>query len=139
MGQRINILFILGDHRKKSGKGEGERIIISKSFNISLDLPFDISDKTFEIRYNDDMNSDSARNDQIDAYPGHGGQGTSPDYYYTASSTTPSNITPGRSYTTELIDTYYIYTFEKKRGQSENKMTRFYIPCLKSPCIEKIN
>jgi hypothetical protein len=92
--------------------GEGDRITVVKPFNIPVDFPFDVSDKTFEIRYNEDMFSESAAYD--DAYPRHGGHGTSANNFYSSSSTTLSNSTPGISHTSELFNTYYIYTFDGK-------------------------
>ncbi len=90
---------------------EEEQVTVVKSFNIPLDFPFDISDKTFEIRYNNDMLSDTAA---YDVYPGHGGSGVSSNNFYSSSSTTFSNSTPGISRTSELFNTYYIYTFDGK-------------------------
>ena len=91
--------------------GEDEPITVVKSFNIPVDFPFDVSDRTFEIMYNDSMNGDSAA---YDAYPGHGGGGISSNSLYTSSSSTLDNSIPGRSRTTELINTYYIYTYDGK-------------------------
>jgi RHS repeat-associated protein len=76
-----------------------------------VDFPFDISDKNFEIRYNDSMFSDTAA---YDVLPGHGGSGVSAGNFYSSSSTTLSNSTPGISRTAELFNTYYIYTFDGK-------------------------
>jgi RHS repeat-associated protein len=75
------------------------------------DFFFDISDNTFEIRYNNSMFSESAA---YDVYPGHGGSGISDGNFYSSSSTTLSNRTPGISRTAELFNTYYIYTFDGK-------------------------
>jgi RHS repeat-associated protein len=91
---------------------EGEQVTVVKSINIPMDFPFDISDKTFEIRYNDDMYDDSAAYD--DAYPGHGGHGPSASNFYSSSANTSSNSTPGISRTSELFNTYYIYTYDGK-------------------------
>ena len=88
--------------------GEDEQVTVVKSFNIPIDFPFDISDKTFEIRYNDDMFSESAAYDQIDGFPGHGGSGASANNFYSSSSTTLNNSIPGRSRTSELINTYWV-------------------------------
>jgi RHS repeat-associated protein len=93
---------------------EDKQVTVVKSFNIPLDFPFDTSDKNFEIRYNDDMFSESAAYDQIDGFPGHGGSGASANNFYSSSSTTLNNSIPGRSRTSELINTYYIYTFYGK-------------------------
>jgi RHS repeat-associated protein len=93
--------------------GEGHRITVVKSFHVPVDFPFDVSDKTFEIRYNDDM-YDAAGYDQIDGFPGHGGSGASANNFYSSSSNTLNNSIPGRSRTSELINTYYIYTFDGK-------------------------
>jgi RHS repeat-associated protein len=90
---------------------EDKRVTVVKSFNIPLDFPFDISDKNFEIRYNDDMFNDTVASD---AYPRHGGHGPSANNIYSSSSTTHSNSTPGISRTSELFNTYYIYTFDGK-------------------------
>ncbi len=90
---------------------EGEQVTVVKSFNIPVDFPFDVSDNTFEIRYNNNMFSDSVA---YDAYPGHGGHGPSAGNIYSSSSTTHSNSTPGISRTSELFNTYYIYTFDGK-------------------------
>ncbi len=90
---------------------EDERVTVVKSFNIPLDFPFDISDKTFEIRYNNDMFNDSTA---YDAYPRHGGHGPSANNIYSSSYTTHSKITQGISRTSELFNTYYIYTFDGK-------------------------
>jgi RHS repeat-associated protein len=90
---------------------EEEQVTVVKSFNIPVDFPFDTSDKPFEIRYNEGMFSDTAAND---AYPGHGGSGANANNFYSSSSTTFSNSTPGISRTSELINTYYIYTFDGK-------------------------
>jgi RHS repeat-associated protein len=46
--------------------------------------------------------------------PGHGGSGISAGNFYSSSSTTLSNRTPGISHTSELFNTYYIYTFDGK-------------------------
>ena len=91
---------------------KGEEVTVVKSFNIPIDFPFDVSDKTFEIRYNDDMLSDSVA--YYDAYPRHGGYGASGNDFYASASTTLSNSTPGISRTAELFNTYYIYTFDGK-------------------------
>jgi RHS repeat-associated protein len=91
---------------------EGEQVTVAKTFNVPVDFPFDISDKTFEIRYNDSMYSESAAYD--DAFTGHGGHGPSLPNFYSSPSNTLSNSTPGRSRTSELINTYYIYTFDGK-------------------------
>jgi RHS repeat-associated protein len=93
----------------KSGKEE--KVMVVKTFNIPVDFPFDVSDKTFEIRYNDDMYTDEAA---YDDYPGHGGSGVSSNNFYSSSSNTFSNSTPGRSRTSQLYNTYYIYTFDGK-------------------------
>jgi RHS repeat-associated protein len=90
---------------------EDKRVTVVKSFNIPLDFPFDISDKNFEIRYNDDMFNDTVASD---AYPRHGGHGPSANNIYSSSSTTHSNSTPRISRTSELFNTYYIYTFDGK-------------------------
>jgi hypothetical protein len=91
---------------------EDNKIIVSKSFNIPIDFPFDISDKTFEIRYNNDMYTDVAAYD--DAFTGNGVHGPSLPNFYSSSSTTLSNSTPGISRTSEMYNTYYLYTFDGK-------------------------
>jgi RHS repeat-associated protein len=92
--------------------GENEQVTVVKTFNIPVDFPFDISDNTFEIRYNDDMYSKSAAYD--DALPRHGGPSAFSGDFYLSSSSTLRNSTPGISRTSELFNTYYIYTFDGK-------------------------
>jgi len=89
---------------------EGEQVTVVKTFNVPVDFPFDISDKTFEIRYNEDMYTDSAAND---ISPRHGGNSASANNFYSSSSTT-LNRAPGISRTAEMFNTYYIYTFDGK-------------------------
>jgi len=64
---------------------EDEQVTVVKSFNVPVDFPFDVSDNTFEIRYNEDMFSDTAA---YDVYPGHGGSGASASNFYSSSSAT---------------------------------------------------
>ncbi len=92
---------------------EDMQVMVIKAFNIPVDFPFDISDKTFEIRYNNDMFSDSTA---YDIHTGHGGSGNgvSASDFYSPSSASLSNSTPGISRTSELFNTYYIYTFDGK-------------------------
>jgi RHS repeat-associated protein len=91
--------------------GEDGQVTVVKTFNVPIDFPFDVSDNNFEIRYNEDMYSDTAA---YDLYPGHGGSGISAGNFYSSSSTTFSNSSPGISRTSELFNTYYIYTFDGK-------------------------
>jgi RHS repeat-associated protein len=58
------------------------------------------------------MYTDDAAYD--DAFTGHGGHGPSLPNFYSSPSNTLSNSAPGRSRTSELINTYYIYTFDGK-------------------------
>jgi RHS repeat-associated protein len=90
---------------------ETEQVMVVKTFNVPVDFPFDISDNNFEIRYNEDMYTESAA---YDVLPGHGGSGISAGNFYSSSSTTVSNSTPGISRTSELYNTYYVYTFDGK-------------------------
>ena len=90
---------------------ENVQVTVVKTFNVPIDFPFDISDNNFEIRYNDDMYTDSAA---YDVLPGHGGSGIDAGNFYSSSSTTFSNSTPGISRTSELYNTYYLYTFDGK-------------------------
>jgi RHS repeat-associated protein len=91
--------------------GENEQVTVVKTFNVPIDFPFDVSDKTFEIRYNDDMYTDAAA---YDVLPGHGGSDVSTGNFYSSSSTNSSNRTPGISRPAEMFNTYYIYTFDGK-------------------------
>jgi len=82
---------------------EEENVMVVKSFNIPVDFPFDISDKNFEIRYNEDMNSDTAA---YDGFTGHGGSVISAGNFYLSSSSTLRNSAPGISRTSELFNTW---------------------------------
>jgi RHS repeat-associated protein len=90
---------------------EGEQVTVVKTINVPVDFPFDVSDKTFKIRYNDDMYDDAAA---FDVYPGHGGSGGSSNNFYSSSTNTFSNRTQRISRTSELFNTYYIYSFDGK-------------------------
>jgi RHS repeat-associated protein len=57
------------------------------------------------------MYTDSAA---YDVYPGHGGHSASTSNFYSSTSSTLNNSTPGISRTSELFNTYYIYTFDGK-------------------------
>jgi RHS repeat-associated protein len=90
---------------------ENEQVTVVKSFNVPVDFTFDISDNNFEIRYNDDMYTESAA---YDVLPGHGGHSASSGNFYSSSATTLSNSTMGIFRTSEMFNTYYIYTFDGK-------------------------
>jgi RHS repeat-associated protein len=118
-GWRTKSEQIIENNQEKSGlktlsikAAEEDQVTVVKSFNIPMDFPFDVSDKTFEIRYNDSMYDDSAAYDEV--YPGHGGHGPSSSNFYSSSANTSSNSTPGISRTSELFNTYYIYTYDGK-------------------------
>jgi RHS repeat-associated protein len=89
-----------------------EQVTVAKSFNKSMDIPFDVSDRNSEIRYNEDMYNDTAGYD--DVYPGHGGNAGNANNFYSSTSSTLNNSTPGKSRTAQLYNTYYIYTFDGK-------------------------
>jgi RHS repeat-associated protein len=106
---------------------ETEQLTVVKTFNIPIDFPFDTSDNNFEIRYNDSMYEDTAA---YDVYSGHGGSGISAGNFYSSSATTFSNSKPGISRTSELFNTYYIYTFDGKllaEYDNNGNCTRDYI------------
>jgi hypothetical protein len=94
----------------------GTRVIAVKQFDIPIDFPFDVSDNPFEIRYNNDMNSDASARKPVDTYAIYGGHGTSENYSYTAPAVTSANrkTTPSRVQDTTLVDTYYIYSYDGK-------------------------
>jgi RHS repeat-associated protein len=94
----------------------GNRVIAVKHFDIPVDFPFDVSDNPFEIRYNNDMNSDIPVQEPVDIYPGFGGHGTSENYSYSVPAVTSANMktTPSRIQSTTLVDTYYIYSYDGK-------------------------
>ena len=94
--------------------GNGEQVTVVKSFDIPVDFPFDVSDKPFEIRYNNAMDNEAAVHEPGDAYAG-GGHGSSSNYFSTTPKTTAlTNSNPGRTQTGTLVDTYYIYSFDNK-------------------------
>jgi RHS repeat-associated protein len=88
-----------------------EQVTVAKSFNKSMDFPFDVSDRNTEIRYNEDM-YDTAGYD--DVYPGHGGNAGTANNFYSSTSSTLNNSTPGKSRSAQLYNTYYLYTFDGK-------------------------
>jgi RHS repeat-associated protein len=118
-GVRNNLSGIAFGNSRFVAVGEGviiysncEQVTVAKSFNKSMDFPFDVSDRNPEIRYNEDMYDDTAGYD--DVYPGHGGNAGTANNFYSSTSSTLNNSTPGKSRTAQLYNTYYIYTFDGK-------------------------
>ncbi len=112
----VNLNPALASKTLKMQTVPGNRVIAVKYFDIPVDFPFDVSDKPFEIRYNNGMTGDTAVHDPVDIYPGVGGYGTSVNYYYSAPAAAfnSSSSTPDRVQDTTLVDTYYIYSYDGK-------------------------
>ena len=77
---------------------EGDEVFLVRDIDMPNGFPFDISDKPFEIRYNENMNTDVRATEPVER--GHG----------------PNSVTANTSRTQsgELINTYYIYSYDGK-------------------------
>jgi RHS repeat-associated protein len=104
--------------RIESG-GDNETIIV-KSFQLPLNFPFDVSDKPFEIRYNEDMNRSispiSPGNERAEAYSNEIDYTAHGPYFppVTTDSVTFSSFGQIQAVTVTYTDTYYIYSFDGK-------------------------
>jgi RHS repeat-associated protein len=87
---------------------------VAKNFHVPQSFPFDVSDKPFEIKYNDDMD--------ISLSPGSTENNSRQFYNYTDDSgdkvhgpyLSPATTDKIQAITTNYIDTYYIYSFDGK-------------------------
>ncbi len=91
--------------------GDDNQIIVSKSFNIPLDFPFDNSDNPFEIRYNDTMDEYMGSMEPMEAETGHGPYGGAA-FINTSTSSTIQTTGFSRIQSSGLLDTYYFYSHD---------------------------
>ncbi|NIM13622.1 MAG: hypothetical protein GTO45_16010, partial [Candidatus Aminicenantes bacterium] len=90
---------------------ENKKVTVVKTFNIPVGFPFDISDRRFEIRYNDSMYEYMGLIEPLKAETGHGPYGGAA-LTNTAPSTNMQTQMFSRAQSSGLIDTYYIYSFD---------------------------
>ncbi|NIM83602.1 MAG: hypothetical protein GTO45_33240, partial [Candidatus Aminicenantes bacterium] len=92
---------------------EGKEVIAVMHFNLPGNFPFDVSDKPFEIRYNDHMTNDVSLMESVETDFGHGPYGGAA---FTNTSTSSTIQTTGfsRTQSSSLLDTYYIYSYDGK-------------------------
>ncbi|MCX6578633.1 MAG: RHS repeat-associated core domain-containing protein, partial [Candidatus Aminicenantes bacterium] len=98
---------------------EHETVVV-KSFRLPLNFPFDVSDKPFEIRYNEDMNRSispiSPGNERAEAYSNEMDDNAHGPYYppFVTDAVTSSSFGQIQAVTVTYTDTYYIYSFDGK-------------------------
>ncbi len=90
---------------------EDEKVTVVKTFNIPVDFPFDISDKPFEIRYNDTMDKYMGSIEPMEDETGHGPYGGAA-FTNTNTSNTMQTQMFSRTQSSGMIDTYYIYSHD---------------------------
>ncbi|MCU0288843.1 MAG: hypothetical protein MUF15_20910 [Acidobacteria bacterium] len=87
---------------------------MSKNFHVPQSFPSDVSDKPFEIKYNDDMDNAispiSIGNDRKESYT----YTDEPEYNAHGPYLTPVDPQKIQAVTINYFDTYYIYSFDGK-------------------------
>jgi RHS repeat-associated protein len=92
----------------------GEEVLTVKRFNLPSNYPFDVSDKPFEIKYNNDMENGATHYIPTTSEPDRGPYAAS-----SFSTPAPSTLSTGStqrssSKSTGMIDTYYLYSHDGK-------------------------
>jgi RHS repeat-associated protein len=108
-----------GQSVKIQSNGEHEAVIV-KSFKIPHSFPFDVSDKPFEIQYNNNMDNSispiSPGNERAEAYSNEIDYTAHGPYFplVTTDTVIPGNFGQIQAVTVTYTDTYYIYSFDGK-------------------------
>jgi RHS repeat-associated protein len=124
---------INGNKSLKINNSEIHPFIVVKHFNIPESYPFDVSDRVFEIRYNEDMESQNSQESLISRHEVKSLNNNIPPSTSTLTSTlacdqknshgpntgssfvnTSSTAVFGTIQSTSPVDTYYIYSFDGK-------------------------
>ena len=125
--------YVNGNKSLKINNSERHPFIVVKHFNIPENFPFDISDKTFSIVYNKDMEELSFHHSEIGRHEAKSLNNNLPPSTSTLTSTltcdqknihgpntdisfanTSSTSVFGTIQSTSPVDTYYIYSFDGK-------------------------
>jgi len=93
---------------------QGKQVILVKYFDVSQNITYDISDKPFAILEKVDMNRDALVQNQMKGSTGQSSQGTVTNDFNITPPTLPGDSRPGLSQPKEMVNTYYIYTFDGK-------------------------
>jgi RHS repeat-associated protein len=110
----INLDSASGSRTLKIQADKKKQVLVIKNFRILIDIPFDISDQPFAIRDKGDMNRDVMVQNQMKGSPDQSTQGTVTDGFNSTPPTLPGDSRPGLSQPKEMVNTYYIYTFDGK-------------------------
>jgi RHS repeat-associated protein len=93
---------------------QGSVVTLVKYFDVPKDIPYDISENHFAIREKGDMNGDALVQNQMKGSPGHSSQGTFTNGSKSIPSTLSDKSHPGLSRPKDMVNMYYIYTFDGK-------------------------
>ncbi|HLP44685.1 MAG TPA: RHS repeat-associated core domain-containing protein, partial [Candidatus Kapabacteria bacterium] len=118
-GKTNDVSIVKSNNAGQSLKFPAESLIV-KSFQVPWSFPFDVSDKPFEIRYNDDMDNSrspiSIGNARAEIYSNEIDSNVHGPYFEPITTTAFNSNNPRQiqAVTVNYVDTYYIYSFDGK-------------------------